>query len=301
MLTIRNSIIALCFVVFVFGCKKESAPIAQLDNNLSPIAQTLLENTALISRVFSDTTIQLHKGVEETDIHYLSMTGYTMRAFVLKVDLKQADVSLMPLTPYGGTSFAMQTVPDMVNYIDSPESKTLAAVNADFFNTSTGEPRSIVYLNGEAIRTIIPGIRGYFGVSKTGELMIGDSLDYTQHKNQISNALGGYQRLIKNKTQVGQTDLSIEPRTAVGFTIDKIVYFIVVDGRRFDYSNGMTLTDLSAFMLALGVSESINLDGGGSSTFMINNPLADVMQVRNWSSDGSPRAVANGWAIVAKN
>ena len=75
---------------------------------------------------------------------------------------------------------------------------------------------------------------------------------------------------------------------------------MVVDGRKYDYSYGINFTDLGQLMHALGAVASINLDGGGSSTFLINNPLESVYQVRNRPSDGVPRAVANGWAIVAE-
>lgn len=299
MSAIKYFLFISCFTISLFGCKEDLAQVTVTDVSRSEVTQILSENTSLISRVFSDTTFQLHEGVEATDIHYLSKQGYSMRAFVLEVDLKQPGLELKPLTPYGSTGFAMQTVPEMTNYIEAPGNKTLAAVNADFFNMSTGEPRSIVYLEGEAVRTILPETRSYFGVSKTGELMIGDAADYEQDEDQIYHALGGAHWLVRNKSAVAQSNVAVEPRTAVGYTDDQVVYFIVVDGRRFDYSNGITLSGLSEIMLAFGTTEAINLDGGGSSTFVINNPRADTLQVLNSPSDGTPRPVANGWAIVA--
>lgn len=288
-------------VLVLVSCKKDDPAEKILDYNISPISQALLDNSNLVSRIFTDTVIQLHPGVQATEIHYLSMEGYSMRVFVLEADLKQSGVELRPLTPFGSTGYARQTVPEMLKYVQAP-AKPLAATNADFFNANTGEPRGIVYVNGQAVRTIIPGATwGYFGISKTGELMIGDSLDYTQRKDLILHALGANQRLVRNKVVVPHTDVTIEPRTGVGFTEDGILYMIVVDGRRFDYSNGITFQKFGEMFHALGAVEAINCDGGGSSTFMINNPRADIMQVRNWSSDGAPRAVANGWVIVSTN
>ncbi|MNY23468.1 hypothetical protein D3C86_1571370 [compost metagenome] len=57
---------------------------------------------------------------------------------------------------------------------------------------------------------------------------------------------------------------------------------------------------MSKIMYAFGVRDAVNLDGGGSSTFMIKHPRADVWQVRNQPSDGTPRAIANSWLIVSK-
>ncbi|WP_066831238.1 phosphodiester glycosidase family protein [Rufibacter ruber] len=301
--TFKKYILLLSLVggVTVFsGCEEDDAPVPVERAPVTQVAQQLVEKSSLVARVFYDTTFQLHPGVEETDMHYLTADGYTNRAFILKVDLKQPGVSLFPATPYGGTSFAMQTIPDMVKYIDKAGRRVVAAVNSDFFNTSTGEPRSLVFINGKAVKTAIQaGGRGYFGVDKQGNPLIGNLETYDAQKDNLLHALGGHHRLLNNYQVVSQTDVSIEPRTAVGYTEDKVVYFVMIDGRRFDYANGSTIENMGRFLLALGAKEALNLDGGGSNTFLIKHPLADVWQVRNWSSDGKPRAVANGWTIVA--
>ena len=56
------------------------------------------------------------------------------------------------------------------------------------------------------------------------------------------------------------------PRTAVGYTQDGWLYFIVVDGRFPGKSDGMSMRELQALAEALGLHEAMNLDGGGSST-----------------------------------
>lgn len=286
---------------FLSSCEKdENQTIEILDHSRSEVTNLLIQNSTLVARVYTDTTIQLSPGVESTDIHFKDINGHSMRAFVLRADMSRPELKLQPLTPFGSESFARQTIPDMVKYVN-PDLKVLFGVNSDFFNGNTGEPRGIVYLEGKPIRTTIPEGWTFFGVSKSGELMIGNSSDYAVHKNEIYHALGGNQTLVRNGERIAHTDVTVEPRTAVGIADNKILYFVVVDGRRYDYSYGISFTDLGEIMHALGSKESINLDGGGSSTFLINNPLGPVFQVRNWSSDRSPRAVANGWAIVSTN
>nr|WP_255501952.1 phosphodiester glycosidase family protein [Olivibacter sp. SDN3] len=188
----------------------------------------------------------------------------------------------------------------MVAYVDR-DSSLLFGANADFFDADTGEPRGIVYLSGRPIRTTMPSGWTFFGVSKSGQLMIGDDVYFEEKEADIFHALGGHQILVKDGEPVTHTDASVEPRTAVGFTTDNMLYFVVVDGRKYDYSYGINFTDLGELMHALGATESINLDGGGSSTFLINNPMDTVYEVRNRPSDGEPRAVANGWAIVSSS
>jgi hypothetical protein len=65
------------------------------------------------------------------------------------------------------------------------------------------------------------------------------------------------------------------PRTAVAYDADDTyIYFIVVDGRNPGYSRGMTIAELAVFVRdVLGASYGIALDGGGSSTMVINGEV----------------------------
>lgn len=76
------------------------------------------------------------------------------------------------------------------------------------------------------------------------------------------------------------------PRTAIGIDKAGNMLLVVVDGRQ-THSRGLTLPELAQWMLDFGAVEAINLDGGGSTTLVINN------QVMNSPSDGTERAVAN--------
>jgi exopolysaccharide biosynthesis protein len=138
------------------------------------------------------------------------------------------------------------------------------------------------------------------GVRKNGQVFIGDRADFAAMKDDFEDALGGGPMLVKNNVILSQTDLSIEPRTGIGLSSNGKLYFMVVDGRSFYYSNGITITDLGRMLKACGASIAINVDGGGSSTFMIKHPQAEGWQVRNRPSDGSNRAVGNAWMILSK-
>ncbi len=65
------------------------------------------------------------------------------------------------------------------------------------------------------------------------------------------------------------------PRTAVGVRPDGAWVFVVVDGRRPEFSVGMTLSELAELMVSLGCREALNLDGGGSSTFFLYGQVAN--------------------------
>ncbi len=63
------------------------------------------------------------------------------------------------------------------------------------------------------------------------------------------------------------------------------MYFAVVDGRS-SASVGMTLVELQHYLSRLGLVNAINLDGGGSSTMVLQQ------SVMNSPSDGRERSVA---------
>lgn len=87
------------------------------------------------------------------------------------------------------------------------------------------------------------------------------------------------------------------PRTAVGFNGQE-VFLVTVDGRREGQADGMTLFELQELMLALGATEALNLDGGGSTTMVIRPPGTTQPHVVNVPSDGHERAVGNGLLVV---
>ncbi len=85
--------------------------------------------------------------------------------------------------------------------------------------------------------------------------------------------------------------VNLNPRTAICYNAD-YVFFVIVDGRS-ARSKGINCADLGYWArAALGATEGVNLDGGGSSTMVVNGV------VRNVPSDGSQRSVCNGVMMV---
>lgn len=66
----------------------------------------------------------------------------------------------------------------------------------------------------------------------------------------------------------GVSGMSRHPRTALGATADGKLVVLVCDGRGKRGSTGFTLPELADKMISLGCVMAINLDGGGSSTFV---------------------------------
>ena len=79
------------------------------------------------------------------------------------------------------------------------------------------------------------------------------------------------------------------PRTAVGIKADGSVVYFALDGRKAGHSNGITMYHLAAELQALGCVSAVNMDGGGSTIFSLQNPGAAAPEIKNIPSDGAPR------------
>jgi hypothetical protein len=66
----------------------------------------------------------------------------------------------------------------------------------------------------------------------------------------------------------------VHPRTAIGLDrAGRTLLLFVVDGRQPNYSEGVTLPELARIAIAYGANAAFNLDGGGSSTLVIEDRL----------------------------
>lgn len=113
----------------------------------------------------------------------------------------------------------------------------------------------------------------------------------------IVNAVGGFHQILKNSELTGRA-LERRPRyarSAAGISPDtRFLYFLVIDGGPAG-SAGATEGETALLLRALGASEGLNLDGGGSSALALRYPDGKVRAVNTPVHDGIPgreRAVA---------
>lgn len=83
------------------------------------------------------------------------------------------------------------------------------------------------------------------------------------------------------------------PRTMLGLDESQnLLYLVVVEGRQFTY-RGMTLDELADLATELKLTKAVNLDGGGSSTMVVDKKrLSDLPLLQR-----SERAVANHFGV----
>jgi len=108
--------------------------------------------------------------------------------------------------------------------------------------------------------------------------------EQTDFWKQAANIIGGGPQLIKNgRVEITNAAEKIlptfvsdgHPRTAMAKLKSGRILLVTVDGRQPGESIGMSLTMLADLLLEFGAAEAINLDGGGSTTMVIENKLVN--------------------------
>lgn len=130
------------------------------------------------------------------------------------------------------------------------------------------------------------------------------------HPIQPREAVGGFPILVRDSTEVPGLDSAgapnfapvRHPRTIVGVAArGRRLLLITVDGRQEGYSAGTTNRESAAIALALGATDAINLDGGGSTTMAVARSRGDsvTFEVVNRPSDPvGERPVGNALVVV---
>lgn len=306
---IYDSALLLLGCLLWTGCNNdEDLTVYSTEGAKTELGQKIIVGSdGYVGQYFSDTTYTLAPGVKALEMEILSATGMAVKMFVLEVDLKDTHLMMKASSPKDeGKLKTKQQMTLQALAHDKQGSRVLAAVNGDFFATD-GTPQGIYYRNGVCLKnTMTDNVCTFFAVTKGKKAVIGSYDEYDTYKDEIQEAVGGRVRLMTNGNVLPQTSTALEPRTAIGVTDNNVVYILVADGRNFWYSNGMRYAEMGAVMKALGAKDAINLDGGGSSTFIIRSKAGfeeNRFAIRNWPYDngGVERAVANGLLVVTDN
>lgn len=103
----------------------------------------------------------------------------------------------------------------------------------------------------------------------------------------------------------GLDDSKADPRTAVGVSEDgHQLIIVVVDGRQLGYSQGATLQELAQILVDYGAERAMELDGGGSSTLVIEGDNGQPVVLNSpvhQGLDGRERPVATHIGFFIRN
>ncbi len=201
-----------------------------------------------------------------------SVDGVNRQRGAAEVLLYTPAFSPSTLTPPGG----VELIVDGTGYVAAVSSQGNAPIPLSGFVVSFGSRRE-----AEDLRETV-GSRALVSYDFVTPERDGPSSEDWERMDYI---VGGTPILIRRGELVGdyspegvRTDFveGRHPRTAVGIRRDGKWVLVVADGRRPDFSIGMTLPELAELMLSLGCVEALNLDGGGSSTFYLHGQVLNL-------------------------
>ncbi len=118
----------------------------------------------------------------------------------------------------------------------------------------------------------------------------------------LYNAVGGNALILLDGVNAANpADTSLHPRTAAGVTADGKILLMTVDGRNTGHSLGVSTPELGDLMAQFGARDAINLDGGGSTTLVMADPVPRVVNVPVGVNNvpGSERSVGNNFGVYA--
>ena len=122
----------------------------------------------------------------------------------------------------------------------------------------------------------------------------------------ILNAIGGGPLLVKDGAWYADPDgpnkgefFTHMPATAAGVTRDGTLLLFEIDGRQPALSIGVLQPQLASLMIAFGVVNGMQFDGGGSSTMVARLPGDTDAVVQNSPSDGQERRVGDALLIYS--
>jgi hypothetical protein len=129
-------------------------------------------------------------------------------------------------------------------------------------------------------------------------------VQFNDPPNNIAYAISGLEMIVTNGKAAGGLDGEAEPRTAIGLNrANNKLFLVVVDGRQPGSSEGATLSELAAILFEYGAHNAMNMDGGGSSTLVMEGENGQPIVLNSpidGNVPGNERPVANHLGVFAR-
>jgi len=230
------------------------------------------------------------------------------RAYVVRVDLWAPGVSLITTEHSGPLNTTAETISQFAE-----RKKVRLAINANFFApccNAAPEPKTVIGLlvsNGQVVSpptTDPTQSEAVLAVTRENSAEIAQAPQI--RLPSVNTAVAGSAIIVKNGQDVSAASpnegdpLNPNPRTLVGLSDHgRYLYLVAIDGRVPGYSTGTTNAQSAALMLAVGATDAINLDGGGS-TELVRADVPGQPYIVNTPSGGAERFDAAALGVYAR-
>lgn len=186
----------------------------------------------------------------------------------------------------------------------------VGGVNASWFNINTGEPSGYLVMNGvvhhdNSSRAFLAAFDdGSVNVFREGTTLAQAEASQSEKQGKTVQIVEAVDALVAmvwdGKVVVSQSGNSgYYPRTSVGIKADGTVVLFQADGTMAPRSVGYTAEEEARMMVALGCVAAIQLDEGGSSTYLSQREGESDLTMRNTPAGGSERVVSGTILVVS--
>ncbi len=267
----------------------------QIEQLISTSQQQSKKSDVVLEQILSNLLgepIYVHNGEHSTiKVYTLIEEGY--RGFMAKIRPHTSD-ALKLVLPEDKLVSNGETTSNAVK-----RSNAILAVNAGgYWKNDEGKLSSLgtIVVDGEIKKFSDSSELSFVGFNTNGQLVGG--FFETEKELMDNNILQGSSFLPTLLLDGKKTTIpsgwanAKHPRTIIGNFSNNELLFIVIDGRKTGWSNGVTLEEVQDKLLSFKVKDAFNLDGGGSSTFFFDG------QVLNKPSDGKERPVSSNFVVL---
>jgi uncharacterized protein YgiM (DUF1202 family) len=228
---------------------------------------------------------------------------------VIEVDIRSTEAMRTLVTPPVRDTVPQLCTRTISQFLDDHDMQI--AINGDgfFYLDPIDYPPQTYCGSGDPVR-----LAG-FAASRSkayGQKVAGHPIMYVNQRNEITfdapkgrlyNAISGDRMLVSRGQKVAGLDSQIvNPRTAVGINGNgRFLYLLVIDGR--ETSIGATFSQTADLLLSHGVHTGMALDGGGSSTLVIEGVDRKPRLLNTPVNENTPkreRPVANHLGISVR-
>ena len=207
--------------------------------------------------------------------------------------------------------WTLKTTTDQAHvYENETGLNVVGGVNASWFNINTGEPSGYLVMNGvvhhdNSSRAFVAAFDdGSVNVFKEGTTLAQAEASQSEKQGTSVKVLEAVDALVAmvwdGKVVVSESGNSgCYPRTCVGVKADGTVVLFQADGTMAPRSVGYTAAEEAQMMVALGCVAAIQLDEGGSSTYISQREGERDLTMRNTPAGGSERVVSGTILVVS--
>jgi len=301
----RKIVLYIFLVIIVLTIFILYGPISYFRNTLITTAMTTKSHKFIATFLYSDKTIKkvmkenrvieskgknITKEKESYDKYDKEILDRKENALYKIINIKEKNYSGYLVAIYNPKRVTLATskyLGKKGEYITtvSKDNKAKVMINAGGFydpdwNSNGAIPHGIVIKDGKIISEFSKSdvVGGLIGFDENDNLILGNYTKDEIRKLRIRDAVEFGPFLIRNgeKSIVkGNGGWGIAPRTVIGQRKDKIVLFLIIDGRS-TKSLGADMNDLINIMSRYKAYNAANLDGGSSTELIINNKIINT-------------------------